>query len=110
MAGHKIFVRTGEYPDGSLGEVFLDMHKEGAAFGALLNAFAIVVSLGLQHGVPLQKLVDLFIYARFEPAGLVQGHAQIEQATSIIDYIFRHLGQVYLKDPDLFRDESSEPP
>lgn len=96
LAGHKIYIRTGEYEDGTLGEVFLDMHKEGASFRALLNAFAIAVSKGLQYGVPLEEMVETFVYQRFEPAGPVSGHANIKLSTSVVDLIFRTLGFEYL--------------
>lgn len=95
IAGQKIYLRTGEYEDGSLGEIFIDMHKEGAAYRSLMNCFAIAISTGLQHGVPLQTLVDQFIYTRFEPQGAVD-HPNIKFATSTIDYIFRVLGLEYL--------------
>jgi len=98
---HSIFIRTGEYIDGSLGEIFLDMHKEGAAFRSLLNSFAIAVSLGLQYGVPLEEYVDAFTFSRFEPNGIVQGHDYVKMATSVIDYIFRDLAISYLKRADL---------
>ena len=98
---HSIYIRTGEYDDGSLGEIFLDMHREGAAFRSLLNSFAITVSLGLQYGVPLDEYVDAFIYSRFEPNGMVQGHDYVKMATSVIDYIFRDLAISYLKRTDL---------
>jgi ribonucleoside-diphosphate reductase alpha chain len=101
IAGHSIFIRTGEYDDGSLGEIFLDMHKEGAAFRSLLNGFAITVSLGLQYGVPLEEYVDALTFSRFEPNGLVQGHDYVKMATSVIDYIFRDLAISYLKRTDL---------
>jgi ribonucleoside-diphosphate reductase alpha chain len=101
IEGHSIFIRTGEYDDGSLGEIFLDMHKEGAAFRSLLNSFAIAVSLGLQYGVPLEEYVDAFTFSRFEPNGLVQGHDYVKMATSVIDYIFRDLAISYLKRADL---------
>ncbi|MDR1353510.1 MAG: vitamin B12-dependent ribonucleotide reductase [Treponema sp.] len=101
IGGHSIFIRTGEYDDGSLGEIFLDMHKEGAAFRSLLNSFAIVVSLGLQYGVPLEEYVDAFTFSKFEPNGLVQGHDYVKMATSVIDYIFRDLAISYLKRTDL---------
>ncbi|WP_461248367.1 TSCPD domain-containing protein, partial [Treponema sp. R6D11] len=91
----------GEYEDGSLGEIFLDMHKEGAAFRSLLNSFAITVSLGLQYGVPLEEYVDAFTFSRFEPNGLVQGHDYVKMATSVIDYVFRDLAISYLKRSDL---------
>ena len=98
---HKIYLRTGEYEDGSLGEIFLDMHKEGAAFRSMTNCFAIAVSLGLQHGVPLEEYVDAFIYTRFEPNGMVTGNPHLKMATSIIDYIFRELAISYLGRNDL---------
>ena len=101
IGGHSIFIRTGEYNDGSLGEIFLDMHKEGAAFRSLLNSFAIAVSLGLQYGVPLEEYVDAFTFSRFEPNGIVQGHDYVKMATSVIDYIFRDLAISYLKRADL---------
>jgi ribonucleoside-diphosphate reductase alpha chain len=101
IGGHSIFIRTGEYGDGSLGEIFLDMHKEGAAFRSLLNSFAIAVSLGLQYGVPLEEYVDAFTFSRFEPNGMVQGHDYVKMATSVIDYIFRDLAISYLKRIDL---------
>jgi ribonucleoside-diphosphate reductase alpha chain len=101
IGGHSIFIRTGEYDDGALGEIFLDMHKEGAAFRSLLNSFAIVVSLGLQYGVPLEEYVDAFTFSKFEPNGMVQGHDYVKMATSVIDYIFRDLAISYLKRTDL---------
>ena len=101
VAGHKVFMRTGEYEDGSLGEIFIDMHKEGAAFRALMNSFAIAISVGLQYGVPLSKYVDLFIYSRFEPAGVVSGNDQIKMCTSVIDYVFRELAISYLDMEDV---------
>ncbi|MDR2069204.1 MAG: adenosylcobalamin-dependent ribonucleoside-diphosphate reductase [Spirochaetaceae bacterium] len=101
IGGHSIFIRTGEYNSGRLGEIFLDMHKEGAAFRSLLNSFAIAVSLGLQYGVPLEEYVDAFTFSRFEPNGLVQGHDYVKMATSVIDYIFRDLAISYLKRTDL---------
>ncbi|MDR2159249.1 MAG: vitamin B12-dependent ribonucleotide reductase [Treponema sp.] len=101
IGGHSIFIRTGEYDDGSLGEIFLDMHKEGAAFRSLLNSFAIAVSLGLQYGVPLEEYVDAFTFSRFEPNGAVQGHDYVKMATSVIDYIFRDLAISYLKRTEL---------
>jgi ribonucleoside-diphosphate reductase alpha chain len=96
VGGHKIYLRTGEYEDGSLGEIFLDMHKEGAAFRSLMNCFAIAISLGLQHGVPLDEFADAFVFTRFEPNGMVQGHDQIKMVTSVIDYVFRELAISYL--------------
>jgi ribonucleoside-diphosphate reductase alpha chain len=101
IGGHSIFIRTGEYEDGNLGEIFLDMHKEGAAFRSLLNSFAITVSLGLQYGVPLEEYVDAFTFSRFEPNGMVQGHDYVKMATSVIDYVFRDLAISYLKRSDL---------
>lgn len=101
IGGHSIFVRTGEYDDGRLGEIFLDMHKEGAAFRSLLNSFAIAVSLGLQYGVPLDEYVDAFTFSRFEPNGLVQGHEYIKMATSVLDFVFRDLAISYQKRFDL---------
>ncbi len=97
IGGHKVFLRTGEYQDGSIGEIFIDMHKEGAAFRSLMNCFAISVSMGLQHGVPLESYVQQFTFTRFEPQGIVEGHPNIKFGTSIIDYIFRVLGVEYLK-------------
>ena len=101
IGGHSIFIRTGEYEDGNLGEIFLDMHKEGAAFRSLLNSFAITVSLGLQYGVPLEEYVDAFTFSRFEPNGMVRGHDYVKMATSVIDYVFRDLAISYLKRSDL---------
>ena len=97
IGGHKVFLRTGEYKDGNLGEIFVDMHKEGAAFRSLMNSFAISVSMGLQHGVPLASYVEQFTFTRFEPSGIVEGHPNIKFSTSIIDYVFRVLGVEYLK-------------
>ena len=91
IGGHSVFLRTGEYEDGRLGEIFIDMHKEGAAFRSLMNCFAIAVSLGLQYGVPLEEYVDAFVFTRFEPNGLVFGNPYIKMTTSVIDYIFREL-------------------
>jgi len=101
IAGHSLFLRTGEYVDGTLGEIFLDMHKEGAAFRSLLNSFAIAISLGLQYGVPLEEFVDAFTFTRFEPNGVVVGHDNIKMATSVIDFIFRDLAFSYLNRSDL---------
>lgn len=98
---NNIYLRTGEYQDGSIGEIFIDMHKEGAAFRSLMNCFAIAVSLGLQHGVPLEEYVDAFVFTRFDPSGPVAGHSTIKFATSIIDYIFRELAITYLGKKDL---------
>ncbi|HET7814146.1 MAG TPA: vitamin B12-dependent ribonucleotide reductase [Candidatus Baltobacteraceae bacterium] len=96
VGGHKVYLRTGEYEGGQLGEIFIDMHKEGAAFRSLMNNFAIAVSLGLQHGVPLEEFVEAFTFTRFEPNGPVVGHENIKMATSILDYIFRELAVSYL--------------
>jgi ribonucleoside-diphosphate reductase alpha chain len=96
VGGHKVYLRTGEYQDGRLGEIFIDMHKEGAAFRSLMNNFAIAVSVGLQYGVPLEEFVDAFTFTRFEPAGLVRGNEAIKNATSILDYLFRELAVSYL--------------
>jgi ribonucleoside-diphosphate reductase alpha chain len=101
VGGHKVYLRTGEYDDGKLGEIFIDMHKEGAAFRSLMNNFAIAISLGLQYGVPLEEYVEAFTFTRFEPAGLVQGNETIKNATSILDYIFRELAVSYLSRHDL---------
>jgi ribonucleoside-diphosphate reductase alpha chain len=101
VGGHKVYLRTGEYEDGSLGEIFLDMHKEGAAFRSLMNCFAIAISLGLQHGVPLEEFVDAFVFTRFEPNGMVKGNDRIKMATSVIDYVFRELALSYLGRTDL---------
>jgi ribonucleoside-diphosphate reductase alpha chain len=101
IGGHKVFLRTGEFDDGQLGEIFIDMHKEGASFRSLMNCFAIAVSMGLQHGVPLDEFVDQFTFTRFEPQGNVEGHPNVKMATSIVDYIFRSLGVEYLRRYDL---------
>ena len=101
VGGHKVYLRTGEYDDGRLGEIFIDMHKEGAALRSLLNNFAIAVSLGLQYGVPLDEYVDAFTFTRFEPSGPVQGNNSIKYATSILDYVFRELAVSYMERFDL---------
>jgi len=101
IGGHNVYLHTGEYVDGSLGEIFIDMHKEGAAFKALTNSFAIAVSLGLQHGVPLKEFVDAFVFSRFEPNGPVIGNDKIKMSTSILDYIFRDLAISYMDRSDL---------
>jgi ribonucleoside-diphosphate reductase alpha chain len=108
VAGHKVYLRTGEYDDGSLGEIFLDMHKEGAAFRAMMNNFAIAISVGLQYGVPLEEFVDAFTFTRFEPAGLVQGNDSIKNATSILDYVFRELAVSYLGRHELAHVEPAD--
>ena len=96
VGGHKVYIHTGEYDDGELGEIFIDMHKEGAAFRSLMNNFAIAISIGLQYGVPLDEFVDAFVFTRFEPSGRVTGNDSIRSATSILDYVFRELGVSYL--------------
>jgi ribonucleoside-diphosphate reductase, adenosylcobalamin-dependent len=101
VGGHKVYLRTGEYEDGRIGEIFIDMHKEGAAFRSLMNNFAIAISIGLQYGVPLEEFVEAFTFTRFEPAGLVEGNDSIRMATSILDYIFRELAVSYLGRYDL---------
>jgi ribonucleoside-diphosphate reductase alpha chain len=101
VGGHKVYLRTGEYEDGTLGEIFIDMHKEGASFRALTNNFAMAISIGLQYGVPLEEFVNAFTFTRFEPAGMVEDNAAIKNATSILDYIFRELAVSYLGRYDL---------
>jgi ribonucleoside-diphosphate reductase alpha chain len=108
VGGHKVYLRTGEYADGRIGEIFIDMHKEGAAFRSLMNNFAIAISVGLQYGVPLDEYVDAFTFTRFEPAGLVQGNDAIKNATSILDYVFRELAISYLGRNDLAHIDPSE--
>ena len=108
VGGHKVYLRTGEYDDGRLGEIFIDMHKEGAALRSLLNNFAIAVSLGLQYGVPLEEYVDAFTFTRFEPQGPVQGNDSIKYATSILDYVFRELAVSYQERFDLAHVDPSE--
>jgi len=114
VGGHKVFLRTGEYEDGGLGEIFIDMYKEGASFKGLLNCFAVLTSKALQYGVPLEELVDSFTFTRFEPAGVVIGHDAIKNATSILDYVFRVLGYEYLGRMDFVHvksvDETDEQP
>jgi len=108
VGGHKVYLRTGEFGDGRLGEIFIDMHKEGAAFRAMMNNFAIAVSLGLQYGVPLEEYVDAFTFTKFEPAGIVQGNDAIKNATSILDYVFRELAVSYLERYDLAHADISD--
>jgi ribonucleoside-diphosphate reductase alpha chain len=108
VGGHKVYLRTGEYDDGQLGEIFIDMHKEGAALRAMMNNFAIAVSVGLQYGVPLEEFVEAFTFTRFEPAGTVQGNETIKNATSILDYIFRELAVSYLGRHDLAHVEPAD--
>ncbi|PQZ80608.1 MULTISPECIES: TSCPD domain-containing protein [unclassified Brevundimonas] len=110
VGGHKVYIHTGEYEDGELGEIFIDMHKEGAAFRSLMNNFAIAISIGLQYGVPLDEFVDAFVFTRFEPAGRVTGNDSIRSATSILDYIFRELGVSYLERQELANAEPENNP
>ncbi len=108
VGGHKVYLRTGEYDDGKLGEIFIDMHKEGAAFRAMMNNFAIAISLGLQYGVPLEEFVEAFTFTRFEPSGMVEGNDTIRMATSILDYIFRELAISYLGRNELAHVEPAD--
>lgn len=108
VGGHKVYLRTGEFDDGRLGEIFIDMHKEGAAFRAMMNNFAIAISLGLQYGVPLEEYVEAFTFTKFEPAGMVQGNDAIKNATSILDYVFRELAVSYLSRHDLAHVDQSD--
>ena len=108
VGGHKVYLRTGEYEDGRVGEIFIDMHKEGAAFRSLMNNFAIAISIGLQYGVPLEEFVDAYTFTRFEPSGLVEGNDAIKMSTSVLDYIFRELAISYLGRSDLAHVEQSD--
>jgi ribonucleoside-diphosphate reductase alpha chain len=108
VGGHKVYIHTGEYEDGSIGEIFIDMHKEGAAFRSLMNNFAIAISIGLQYGVPLEEFIDAYVYTRFEPAGPVTGNDRVKSATSILDYIFRELAISYLDRDDLSNADPEE--
>jgi hypothetical protein len=108
VGGHKVYLRTGEFDDGRLGEIFIDMHKEGAAFRAMMNNFAIAISLGLQYGVPLDEYVEAFTFTKFEPAGMVQGNDAIKNATSILDYVFRELAMSYIGRNDLAHVDTSD--
>jgi ribonucleoside-diphosphate reductase alpha chain len=108
VGGHKVYIHTGEYEDGSIGEIFIDMHKEGAAFRSLMNNFAIAISIGLQYGVPLDEFVDAYVFTRFEPAGPVTGNDRVKSATSILDYIFRELAISYLDRDDLSNADPAE--
>lgn len=108
IGNHSVYLRTGEYENGQLGEIFIDMHREGAAFRSLMNCFAISISLGLQHGVPLEEFVDAFVYTRFEPNGIVIGNPNIKMTTSLIDYIFRELAVTYLSRNDLAHISQSD--
>ncbi len=105
---HKVYLRTGEYMDGTLGEIFVDMHKEGAAFRSLMNNFAIAISIGLQYGVPLEEFVEAFTYTRFEPSGKVEGNQEIKYTTSILDYIFKELAISYLGRDDFSNHDESD--
>ena len=107
VGGHKVYLHTGEFDDGELGEIFIDMHKEGAAFRSLMNNFAISISIGLQYGVPLEEFVDAYLFTRFEPAGDVEGNDSIKNASSILDYIFRELGVSYLGREDLAQSDAN---
>ncbi|MDD5607745.1 MAG: vitamin B12-dependent ribonucleotide reductase, partial [Ignavibacterium sp.] len=108
IGGQSVYIRTGEYDNGQLGEIFIDMHREGASVRSLLNCFAISISLGLQHGVPLEEFADAFVFTRFEPSGIVTGNDKIKMATSVIDYIFRELAVTYLGRNDLSHIDSDE--
>jgi ribonucleoside-diphosphate reductase alpha chain len=108
VGGHKVYLRTGEYEDGHLGEIFIDMHKEGAAFRSLMNNFAIAISIGLQYGVPLEEYVEAYTFTRFEPSGIVEGNDTIKMSTSVLDYIFRELAISYLGRNDLAHAEPSD--
>ena len=108
VGGHKVYIRTGEYHDGRIGEIFIDMHKEGAAYRSLMNNFAIAISIGLQYGVPLEEFVEAFTFTRFEPSGMVEGNESIKMATSVIDYIFRELGISYLGRSDLAHTQPAD--
>ncbi len=108
VGGHKVYLRTGEWEDGKLGEIFIDMHKEGAAFRAMMNNFAIAVSIGLQYGVPLEEFVEAFTFTRFEPSGMVEGNDAIKMATSVVDYVFRELAVSYLGRADLAHVEPED--
>jgi len=108
VGGHKVYLRTGEYEDGRVGEIFVDMHKEGAAFRSLMNNFAIAISIGLQYGVPLEEFVEAYTFTRFEPSGLVEGNDAIKMSTSVLDYIFRELAISYLGRSDLAHVEQAD--
>src|SRR6185436_13858633 len=108
VGGHKVYIRTGEYENGKLGEIFIDMHKEGAAFRSLMNNFAIAISIGLQYGVPLEEFVEAYTFTRFEPNGIVEGNDAIKMSTSILDYLFRELAISYLGRNDLAHVQSHD--
>ena len=110
IGGHTVYLRTGEYEAGTLGEIFIDMHKEGAAFRCLMNNFAIAVSLGLQHGTPLEEYTDAFTFTKFDPSGVVQGSECVKMSSSIVDYIFRELAIYYLGRDDLAHVPPAEIP
>ena len=105
---HKVYLRTGEYMDGSIGEIFIDMHKEGAAFRSLMNNFAIAVSIALQYGVPLEEFVEAFTFTRFEPSGQVHGNTEIKFSTSVLDYIFKELAISYLGRDDFSNQDQNQ--
>ena len=108
VGGHKVYLRTGEYEDGRVGEIFIDMHKEGAAFRSVMNNFAIAISIGLQYGVPLEEFVEAYTFTRFEPSGMVEGNDAIKMSTSVLDYIFRELAISYLGRTDLAHVEQAD--
>jgi ribonucleoside-diphosphate reductase alpha chain len=108
VGGHKVYLHTGEYEDGKLGEIFIDMHKEGAFLRSLMNNFAIAISIGLQYGVPLEEYVEAFTFTRFDPSGVVQGNNRIKNSTSILDYVFRELAVSYLGRNDLAHTDNSD--
>jgi ribonucleoside-diphosphate reductase alpha chain len=108
VGGHKVYLHTGEYEDGTLGEIFIDMHKEGAFLRSLMNNFAIAISIGLQYGVPLEEYVEAFTFTRFDPSGVVQGNNRIKNSTSILDYVFRELAVSYLGRNDLAHTDNSD--
>jgi ribonucleoside-diphosphate reductase alpha chain len=108
VGGHKVYLRTGEYEDGRVGEIFIDMHKEGAAFRSVMNNFAIAISIGLQYGVPLEEFVEAFTFTRFEPSGMVEGNDAIKMSTSILDYVFRELAISYIGRNDLAHVEQAD--
>ena len=108
VGGHKVYLHTGEYENGSLGEIFIDMHKEGAFLRSLMNNFAIAISIGLQYGVPLEEYVEAYTFTRFDPAGVVQGNNRIKNATSILDYVFRELAVSYLGRNDLAHADNTD--
>ena len=101
IGGQSVYLRTGEYEQGQLGEIFIDMQRRSSNFRSLLNCFAISISLGLQHGVPLEEFVDAFVFTKFEPSGMVNGNPHVKMSTSVIDYIFRELAVTYLGREDL---------